>query len=47
MLKALKGVSKVEVTLSPGEARVDHDRALASVEQIKAAIEEAGFEAAS
>ena len=46
-LKALDGVAKVEVALDAGRATIDHDAERASAEQLKAAIEAAGFEAAN
>jgi len=45
VLKALNGVSAAEVSLERGEARISFDPALASVAQLKGAIEDAGYEA--
>ena len=45
VLKALPGVVSVEVSLAAGEARVGHDPALSDVAALKAAIEDAGFDA--
>jgi copper chaperone len=44
VLQGLPGVSKAEVSLEKGEARVEHD-ASASREAMKQAIVDAGFEA--
>lgn len=46
VLQAVSGVDKVEVTLNPGQARVEYDPAAAAPAQIKAAIEDAGYEVA-
>lgn len=46
VLQAVSGVDKVEVTLDPGQARVEYDPAAAAPAQIKAAIEDAGYEVA-
>lgn len=40
------GVKQVEVMLEQGIARVDYDAAQTSPQQLVAAVEEAGFEAA-
>ena len=45
VLQAIKGVSKVEVSLTQAQARVEFDPALASREQLRSAIEDAGFDA--
>lgn len=45
VLKALPGVRTAEVSLDRGEAEVSFDPALASVAQLKGAIEDAGYEA--
>jgi copper chaperone len=45
VLKALPGVRSAEVSLERGEAEVRFDPALASVAQLKGAIEDAGYEA--
>jgi copper chaperone len=44
VLKALPGVAAAEVSLEAGEAKVSFDPALASVAQLKGAIENAGYE---
>jgi copper chaperone len=46
VLTALPGVAKAEVTLTPGEARVEFDPAQVSREAMAQAIADAGFEAA-
>ncbi len=45
-LKAVKGVSAVEVSLSRNNAVVTFDEAAASLPAMKAAIEDAGYEVA-
>jgi copper chaperone len=45
VLTALPGVSNAEVTLTPGEAKVEFDPAQVSVEAMKQAVADAGFEA--
>lgn len=45
VLQGLPGVAKAEVTLQPGEARVEFDPARVTRDQMAAAIAEAGFEA--
>jgi copper chaperone len=45
VLTELPGVSKAEVQLSPGEARVEYDPAAVTREAMKQAIDDAGFEA--
>jgi copper chaperone len=45
ILKALPGVRAAEVSLERGEARISFDPALASVTQIRGAIEDAGYQA--
>lgn len=47
VLKALPGVSAVDVTLEPGEARVSFDPDQVSPAQLAAAVEDAGFEVAA
>ncbi len=42
-LKALSGVSDVEVSLSAGEATVQYNEQLTSPEQLKLAVKEAGY----
>ena len=46
VLEGVDGVSMAEVSLEKGEANVAFDPARASVVQLKAAVEEAGYEAA-
>jgi copper chaperone len=46
VLSALPGVAKAEVTLTPGEARVEFDPAQATRERMLQAVEDAGFDAA-
>lgn len=46
VLQAVNGVDKVEVTLDPGQARVEYDPATANPAQLKAAVEDAGYEVA-
>ncbi len=43
VLSALPGVQTVEVTLSPGQARVDYDPAMTGREAMIQAITDAGF----
>jgi copper chaperone len=45
VLTALPGVGKAEVTLQPGEARVEFDPAQVTREAMARAIDDAGFEA--
>jgi copper chaperone len=45
VLTALPGVAKAEVTLTPGEAKVEFDPAQVSRDAMKQAIDDAGFEA--
>jgi copper chaperone len=42
-LKAIAGVGEVKVSLSDGEATVQYDERLTSPEQLKSAVEGAGF----
>ena len=44
VLSELKGVSKAEVSLEAKSAIVDYDAASLGVDQMKRAVEEAGFE---
>ena len=44
VLKALPGVIDAEVSLDSAQARVSYDPASVSVEQMREAIEEAGFD---
>ena len=46
VLEAVPGVTTAEVTLTPGSARVQFDPALANAAQLKAAVEEAGYDVA-
>jgi copper chaperone len=46
VLKATPGVQNAQVTLSPGAARVDYDAAVTTIDQLKSAVEDAGYEAA-
>jgi len=43
VLKAIAGVSDVNVSLSAGEATVQYDEQQASLEQLKAAVKGAGY----
>ena len=43
-LKAVSGVSDVKVSLSAGEATVKFDEHLATLNQLKLAVESAGYE---
>ena len=45
VLTALPGVAEVQVSLEAGEARVAYDPTRARLEQMRQAIEAAGFEA--
>ena len=45
VLTALPGVGKAEVTLQPGEAKVEFDPAQVTREAMARAIDDAGFEA--
>lgn len=45
VLQGLAGVSRVEVSLEPAEARVDYDGAQVDRAALCAAIEDAGFDA--
>ena len=45
VLSALSGVGSAEVSLEAGEARVAYDPAVVSRDALKAAIEDAGFDA--
>lgn len=46
VLEDIPGVVAADVSLEHGEARVDFDPARASPMQLKAAVEEAGYDAA-
>lgn len=43
-LKAQPGVGHAEVSLEMAQARVDYDPALVSVERLRQAVEDAGFD---
>lgn len=43
-LKAQPGVGSAEVSLEMAQARIDYDPALVSVERLRQAIEDAGFD---
>ena len=45
VLKASQGVADAQVTLTPAQARVQFDAALTSMEKLKSAVEDAGFDA--
>ena len=45
VLQSVKGVAKVDVSLAEASARVEFDPALADREQLRAAVESAGFDA--
>lgn len=45
VLRAVPGVTSVEVSLEQGRAVVRHDAATAPVEALRAAVEDAGFDA--
>lgn len=42
-LQAVTGVSEVNVSLAAGDATVEYDEHLASLEQLKAAVQGAGY----
>lgn len=46
VLRGLDGVAKVGVSLERGEAAVEFDRARVSVEDLRGAIEDAGYDVA-
>ena len=46
VLTALPGVAKADVSLEAGEARVDFDPGKVDAAKLRAAVEEAGFDAA-
>lgn len=45
VLQALPGVAKAEVLLEKGEARVDYEAGRVSLDDMKRAVVDAGFEA--
>lgn len=45
-LKAVPGVNDVQVTLKPGEAQVTFDETQTNENGLKAAVEDAGYDAA-
>ncbi len=47
VLKALPGVTEVEVSLQPGAAKVSFDPLTTGVPVLRAAIEDAGFDVAA
>jgi len=46
VLQNVKGVSKVDVSLAEARARVEFDPSLVNREQLRAAVDGAGFDAA-
>ena len=46
VLSALPGVENVDVTLSPGKANVAYDPAKVSIDQLRGAVENAGYDVA-
>lgn len=46
VLKAAPGVANAQVTLEPAEARLEYDAALTNPQQLKAVVEDAGYEVA-
>jgi copper chaperone len=46
VLRAVPGVASAEVSLEQGRAVVQHDAATAPVDALRAAVEDAGFDAA-
>jgi copper chaperone len=44
VLKAAPGVTEANVTLDPPQARVQFDAALTNLGQLKAAVEDAGYD---
>lgn len=44
LLKATPGVTDAHVTLEPAQAKVNYDATLTSPAQLKAAVEDAGYE---
>ncbi|SEN09206.1 heavy-metal-associated domain-containing protein [Nitrosomonas marina] len=44
VLEKLPDISRVEVSLDPGEAIIEHNPSTVSVAQLKTAIEDAGFD---
>lgn len=46
VLERLPGVSQADVSLEKAEAVIQHDTSLASIDQLKAAISDAGFDVA-
>lgn len=45
VLQGVKGVGNIEVSLEKGLARVEYDPAIASVDQLRSAVESAGYDA--
>ena len=46
VLRSVKGVGKVDVSLAEARAQVEFDPGIANREQLRAAVERAGFDAA-
>lgn len=46
VLQAVPGVGHADVSLEQKQATVEHDATLASVDQLRQAVEDAGFEVA-
>lgn len=46
VLQPIAGVKSVSVTLQPGEARIEFDKAKTSVDALRKAIENAGYDVA-
>lgn len=46
VLGGIAGVTNAEVTLDPGQARISYDPAKASLQVIKSAINDAGYDVA-
>jgi copper chaperone len=44
VLQAVEGVTSVEVTLEPGQAKIGYEASMTSTEKLKAVIEDAGYE---
>ena len=45
VLKGTTGVTEVQVTLTPGQAQVKYDASLTSLDKLKTAITDAGYDA--
>jgi copper chaperone len=46
VLGGIAGVTSAEVTLDPGQAKISYDPAMASLQAIKTAISDAGYDVA-